>query len=142
LSDDHEDGRILMDKLELITRAMGVFDGFDAPSSDLNWRVDGEYAPVSLHCNVNDVFAWGCADAEDIDENSIGDLERARTDLLEADGRMGGLVTSMLYAARKREMRPQGAMYQHIPEGVRHLFDECGPERETGFGNPESQHDH
>lgn len=40
-----------------------------------------------------------------------------------------------LYAARRRGLRPQGACY---PKDTRlwHLFDQCGPEREVGFGNP------
>jgi len=38
-------------------------------------------------------------------------------------------------------MRPQGAYYQQcVPLELYHLFDECGPEREVGFGNPKPQH--
>lgn len=41
-----------------------------------------------------------------------------------------------LFAARVREMRPQGACYKGYPKDLWPLFDACGPERETGMGNP------
>ncbi|UDL15984.1 hypothetical protein QEH42_gp234 [Microbacterium phage Pumpernickel] len=42
----------------------------------------------------------------------------------------------LLFAAKSRKMRPQGAYYKSIPENIWHLFDACGPEREVGMGNP------
>lgn len=41
-----------------------------------------------------------------------------------------------LFASRSRKLRPQGACYSRYPEEVWHFFNEAGPERETGFGNP------
>lgn len=41
-----------------------------------------------------------------------------------------------LFAARVRNLRPQGACYSRYPEELWPLFNEAGPERETGFGNP------
>jgi hypothetical protein len=42
-----------------------------------------------------------------------------------------------LFAARVRKMRPQGAAYKvRYDESIWHLFNECGPEREVGNGNP------
>lgn len=42
-----------------------------------------------------------------------------------------------LFAARVRGMRPQGAAYKvRYDKSIWHLFNECGPERETGPGNP------
>ncbi|UVG35196.1 hypothetical protein SEA_CECE_190 [Microbacterium phage Cece] len=41
-----------------------------------------------------------------------------------------------LFAARVRKLRPQGACYSRYPEELWPLFNEAGPERETGFGNP------
>lgn len=41
-----------------------------------------------------------------------------------------------LYAARVREMRPQGACYSRYPEEAWPLFHAAGPEREVGHGNP------
>ena len=42
-----------------------------------------------------------------------------------------------LFAARVRQMRPQGAAYKvRYDESIWPLFDECGPVREVGFGNP------
>lgn len=43
---------------------------------------------------------------------------------------------SELFAARVRGMRPQGACYKGYPKDLWPLFDACGPERETGMGNP------
>ena len=45
----------------------------------------------------------------------------------------------LLYCARKRKMRPQGAMYKTIPKTLWHLFDVCGEEREMNMGNPKPQ---
>lgn len=41
-----------------------------------------------------------------------------------------------LFAARVRKLRPQGACYTRYPKRLWHLFDEAGPVRETGIGNP------
>ncbi len=80
----------------------------------------------------NDVFAWGCADCELIEgQEDIDALERAYNDA-EADG-------AHLFVARKRGMRPQGAMYQYIDKENRSFFDLCGPRREVSFGNPKEQ---
>lgn len=120
---------------ETIRRAFAVFNGFDGPSHDeLWWRTDAEYAPVTLLVNCNDLFFWGCADAEHLEPDNIADLEKAVADAKEAgDERHGHL----LWVARKRGLRPQGAYYKYFKEGIKPLFDACGPEREIGFGNPE-----
>lgn len=79
----------------------------------------------------NDVFFWGSADAEFIDEATLPDFERAVTEC-GGDEETGAL----LYCARKRQERPQGALYKYIPPEYWALFDACGPEREIGLGNP------
>jgi len=93
---------------------------------------------VWWHCDLtffvgcNDVFCWACADAEPVaSEADVDALEQALKDA-DDDG-------AMLYCARKRGMRPQGALYKHIDPANRHWFDECGPEREVGPGNPAHQ---
>ena len=45
-------------------------------------------------------------------------------------------IAADLYCARKRSMRPQGALYSCIPEEHWDLFNKCGPEREVHAGNP------
>jgi len=42
----------------------------------------------------------------------------------------------LLYCARKRKMRPQGAMYEYLNKENWPLFDECGPVREKSLSNP------
>lgn len=121
---------------ETIRRAFAVFNGFDGPSSDeLWWRTDPEYAPITLLVNCNDLFFWGSADCERLGPSNIEALEQALTDARAAGDEHNA---HLLWCARQRGMRPQGAFYKHFEEGIRPLFDACGPEREVGFGNPES----
>jgi len=91
-------------------------------------------SPDGIHfaANVSDVFAWGCADAEDITPDTITALEQAHADCLAVGAEE---YTAELYAARQRGMRPQGAAYPDKPE-AQALFDACGPERAVGLGNP------
>ena len=120
---------------DTIRRALAVFNGFDGPSNHvLWWRTDAEYAPVTLMVNCNDVFFWGCADCEQLDPDNIADLERAVADAKEVGDMSNG---HLLWVARIRGMRPQGAYYKYFKEGIKPLFNACGPERETGLGNPE-----
>jgi hypothetical protein len=58
-------------------------------------------------------------------------LEKAVED---CDGDLS--IGAMLYCARKYEMRPQGAVYSHIPRKLWPVFDECGPIREIDMCNP------
>lgn len=126
------------DNFETVLRAMRVFNGFEGPTNeDIWWRTDEEYAPVTLFANCNDLFFWGCADCEEINDENIHVLEKAYADLC-AIGDHGNRA-HLLFVCRERGMRPQGAYYKYIDGAIRHLFDECGPERETGIGNPMSQ---
>lgn len=99
------------------------------------WRTDGEYAPVTFIVNCNDVFYWGCSDAETITEENITDFEQSFEDAKSAS-KVGEIYAPILFCARVRKMRPQGAMYKTIPIELWDLFNQCGPERETGIGNP------
>lgn len=98
---------------------------------DVWWRVDGEYAPVTMLVNCNDVFYWGCADAEAITQENIGVFEQSYKDS-ETHG-------EVLFCCRVRKMRPQGAYYKYIDADEKHLFDDCGPPREKDMGNPHDQ---
>lgn len=99
------------------------------------WRTDGEYAPVTFWINCNDLFAWGFADAEDLTPESLPVLKQAVADCKEIDSVCGSITGCELFACRMRKMRPQGAAYPEERE-LWPLFDVCGPERETGLGNP------
>lgn len=90
-------------------------------NDELMWTEDLEFAVM-----CSDAFWWGTADAEDITPETLPELEQALID----GGTMDGML---LYCARRRKMRPQGAMYKHIEQPE--LFN-VFPERETGIGNP------
>ena len=89
-------------------------------SDQLMWTEDLEFA-----VNCNDAFWWGTADAEDVTPETLPELGHSLED--------GGEDGMLLYCARRRKMRPQGAMYKHIKKPE--LFN-VFPEREVGFGNP------
>jgi hypothetical protein len=119
---------------ETIRRAMAVFNGFDGPScDDMWWRTDGEYAPVTLLVSCSDLFVWGSADCERLAPSDLDDLEKAVADAKAAGDEYHG---HLLWVARKRGMRPQGAYYEHFDGTLGDLFNACGPERQVGFGNP------
>lgn len=92
------------------------------------WHSDFKFVGI----NCNDVFYWGCADLEAV--SSLEDVQ-----LLDECCEKSKYDGAMLYCAKKRKMRPQGAMYKHIDEGDRSLFNECGPERDIDFANPQAQ---
>lgn len=103
------------------------------------WRTDGEYAPVTFIVNCNDLFFWGCSDAEIITEDNIDILEQACEDLKNSAETLGmrrwkSLASvSDLFCCRVRKMRPQNPYYEYIEKELWHLFDACGPERtDTG----------
>lgn len=105
-----------------------AFDDCDS----LWWRGEQNVneAPLQFFVNCNDVFWWGTADVEEVKSaQDIADLAQAKADLPGEDW-------STLWVARKRGMRPQGAMYAYFSEKEKELFDACGPEREVGLGNP------
>lgn len=83
-----------------------------------------------LHCalNCNDLFEWACADAEEITVADLPAIEQAIADCLAVEPVGGMLDGCILYAARKRKMRPQNCCYPEEQE-LWPLFDACGPER-------------
>jgi hypothetical protein len=109
---------------------------------DIWWRTDGEYAPVTFLVNCNDLFYWACADCERVTPENVEQLAQAYRDCKEATGY--DLHGASLFCARVRGERPQHACYpkadclytQEAAECLWDLYDACGPERESGFGNP------
>lgn len=77
---------------------------------------------ISMVVDCNDTFWWATADAEDIQPFQLGALDAAYAESPSHGG--------ILWVARKRSMRPQGAIYRSIPAEQWPLFDACGPERE------------
>lgn len=107
-----------------------------------NWIKDDKApadSPVKGHryagehpCMIcNDLFFWGSADAEAIDDSKLPAIRQAIADC-------GNDVDTgvLLWVARQREERPQGAYYSYFPRETWPLFDACGPERPIEFGNP------
>ena len=98
-------------------------------TDELDWGED-----LNFYIRCNDVFAWGCSDAEDISEEDLPLLEQSLK-----DSEMHG---TLLFCARKRKCRPQGAYYQYFDKDTEwELFNACGEEREVGLGNPYSPED-
>lgn len=88
---------------------------------------------LNFSISCSDFFCWGCADEEPVTKNDLELLKQSLKD----DSTTGDL----LYCARKRKIRPQGAFYKIIASSKRHFFDACGPERKAGIGNPISGKD-
>lgn len=116
-----------------IVRVLHLFE-FDA-TDELWWRSDAD-GRLRLFAQCNDVFAWGCADCEEITPANLEILEQARADVAAATNDSWPVQFGILFAARVRGMRPQGAVYPHLDKRVWKLFDAAGPEREVGLGNP------
>lgn len=95
-------------------------------ANTLDLRIDDGECFLSINCN--DVFFWGCADGEGVTLDELPSLQEC----LALDPKTG----AMLWIARKRKERPQGAVYTYIDRSVWPLFHEAGPEREIGLGNP------
>jgi hypothetical protein len=106
---------------------------------DLFWGED-----LTFSVNVSDVFHWGCSSFEEITDDTlddfIGDVEE-----VEAAVKRGGWEYGLvLYAARRRGMRPQGAWFKadandEVRQNIYPLIRECGPARELGLANPQAE---
>ncbi len=106
--------------LELLTEANDEFSGF--------YR-NGE---VKIFINTNDVFYWATADLDFVEESDLPLLRQSVEDCRVAGGVEWGDV---LFAARKRGMRPQTCIMAAMPKHIRSLFEACGPERELDIDN-------
>jgi len=106
-----------------LNRLLKIFAEHDFQDC-IYWNSDLEF-----FVNCSDLFAWGCADLEPIENDSDIDLLAECLQECPSDG-------LELFCARKRKMRPQGAMYKYFDEIVWPLFDSCGPYREACLGNP------
>jgi hypothetical protein len=133
--------------LDFVYRVMRIFDGFEGPPRNaVWWRTDEpQYDPLTFLVNCNDLFYWGCADAEVITEENIAGLEQAVADMKavgakDDKGRDEDWYDAhLLWVCRVRGMRPQGAYYKHLTQAFWPLFDACGPERTAQIGNPKER---
>jgi len=107
-------------------------------TDELFWCIDKETNKIKVMVNCNDVFWWATSDGEEITPDNLCELKKAIDDVNSIDNVIGIVYTGMLFAARIRKIRPQGAAY---PEEKKFwpLFDMCGKERpidKDAFGNP------
>jgi len=102
---------------------------------DVFWRTEGENAPITFFVNTNDILYWGCVDAEELTPESLPVLKQAIEDLEKIEEHAGRIYGEELFCCRMAKTRPQGACYPK-DEKFWAIFDECGEEREEGFGNP------
>lgn len=96
---------------------------------------------VKCLVDCNDLFFWGCADAEEIELCDLPLLQQAYDELHAlslTNTNLSGITayTDWLYCCKKRSMRPQGAIYDNRPKEMWPLFNACGPHRPAEFGNP------
>jgi hypothetical protein len=71
------------------------------------WQGEKQGETVVLFVNCNDIFAWACADAEDVKESEVKDLYQ----MWKKDG--WGIVK---WACKKRNLQPQQAMVKMMKE--------------------------
>lgn len=99
---------------------------------NLLWRKE-ENGELVVAVNCNDIFHWACADSEEVTPEN---LEVYRQSLIDCQQAKAIDYADVLFVARVRQMRPQGATYPHIPTQLWPLLDACGPERKSDFDNP------
>ena len=117
-----------MHRLEDVLELLRIYEEADV-NDDLLWRVaDGA---VSFAVLCSDTFCWGTADAEDVTSDDLPLLRQCLDDLRPFDEEY---LTSALFAARKRGMRPMrlwlGNNHVVFTDGARSLFLAAGPERD------------
>lgn len=109
-------------------------------TEDLWWRMNAENrSELNLYAACNDFFFWGCADGEEITQEKLPVLWEAKKEMDNLSISDHELEYGLLFCAKVRKMRPQGAYYKYLKEETWPLFDTCGPFRESGIGNP---HEH
>lgn len=123
---------------------------FDANSS-IFWRWNNDRTEIDVYADCSDVFAWGCSDGEQITWENLDVLRQSIADVesITENPYSNKDDGFLLFCARVRGMRPQGAMYKYLEvlhkdeeiaaertAKLRELFNAAGPEREAGFGNP------
>lgn len=97
---------------------------------DLCWYCNNNGLIVAI--DVAGFFEWVAPDDEQILEEDLPGLERAIQDATEAGMMRYG---PRLWAARKRNMRPQGTAYRCMTRPIAELFNQM-PVREIGPDNP------
>jgi hypothetical protein len=117
----------MVEFLEFILEVLRIFSLDETDCYHLLfWRCE-KPGSVEFFVNVNDVFWWATADLEEITPEDVPSMRQAIADVKEIDSH-DGCTGFVLWAARKRKMRPQQPAYPK-DERIRLLFDACGPVR-------------
>ena len=117
-------------ELKFIKDVLKVLSDYDIETS-LCWGFTDD--KLELFINCNDRFWWAAGDSEEITPENLPILEQALKNVKALSNFT--FYGADLFCCRVRGMRPQGAAYPERRE-LWPLFDACGPERETGMGNP------
>lgn len=124
----------MTDQPAFILRVLTLVSDWDITDA-LWWKVDTEGGTLAFFINCNDLFFWACSEGELLTPANIDSFEEALRDVDAVCANGGYLYGAMLWCARMRQMRPQGAAYP-AEQTLWPLLDACGPEREVGLGNP------
>lgn len=109
-------------------------------TEDIWWRENPEDKTIlDFYVNCSDFFHWGTSDLELITSEKLGILYECKRDIDALDIPESDRVYGLLFAARCRGMRPQGAYYKYLNEALWPLFDACGLHRENDSYNPKPQ---
>lgn len=101
-------------------RVLAIWERADMTEM-LYWRVDSP-DDVRMFATCSDLFYWATADLEEITPQDLPALEQTLEDLLAIDCTE---ELPHLFAARKRQLRPQAPCYKYIAEMARPLYDAC-----------------
>lgn len=118
-------------RLDFITRVLRAFWSEDS-NEIMFWRVDDNQPSFYVMCS--DTFAPASADVEEITPDNVHILEQSIEDV-KVIGNGWADWGFMLFCARVRGMRIMP--WLRLPEGLKEMFDACGPERTDG--KPPSQ---
>jgi hypothetical protein len=140
LSDHLEAGDVLR-KYEFAKQVLDYFGMFgQLGPSDLMFRLTEDRKDLMFLVNCSDVFWWGTADCEQLTPENFPRLQQAvedtRAKSKEEEHYHYMTSAPLLFVARERKMRPQGAYYNRIHPPHWPLFDACGPARDKDVGNP------
>ena len=116
--------RAMVNQLDYLEKVLNLVK--DDMCSILIHKVDGQ-TRICFLCN--DLFAWACADAEEILPEDIPLLEELYSN---PNLEKTGYVPEM-FCCKKRGVRPQAAYYKGCPPEAIEFFDSCGPERTDEF---------
>lgn len=90
-----------------------------------HWNKDWPKDKITIHLGCNDIFAWGCADAEDI---SYSDLPEIYEHYIKDP-----LCGTAVWCIKKRGVMPQKPVYDKIKASGIWNLDEMCLEKNSGW---------